>query len=153
MVNERLVKIDAQFKVITEAIDEALKAKKDSLIKMYQKDPRISGNVALMMENFNGLDLEEIFRFGIVEGTLNTPKTDARKIDHCGPFSTNSMNVSYLDDRRSIKYLGGVQGFCFLNHRTIDKNSLLKWSIQVPKFKYTIGIVTLTRLYSQGMKL
>ena len=48
MVNNRLEKVNDQFEAMSEAINKALEVKKEALVRMYRKDPRISRDDAVL---------------------------------------------------------------------------------------------------------
>ena len=61
----------------------------------------------------------------------------------CQSFSDDNKNVTVSNGKRSVKYNGDGydDGYCFLKHEKIKKDQILKWSLRVPKSKYTIGMV------------
>ena len=128
MVNNRTVEVDDQFSAMSEAINKALEVKKEALMKIYRTDPRISRDDAVltlnkMIEDFNAVCLNN-------------------QTEHCKTFSDRNKNVIVSSCRRSVHFVGRGPGYCFLNHQRTRNDTLLKWTLRVPRFNYFIGIVT-----------
>ena len=120
-LKNRLTKLDDQFATL----NEILNLKKEALIKLYRKNPRNSHD-----ETFLRLQ-------AFIEAFDPTNQAVV-----CDRFSDDNENVIVSSCKRSVKFYKNKNGYCFLNHPKIEKNQILKWSLQVPKFKYSvIGMV------------
>ena len=127
-MNNRLERVDNQFKAMSEKINNALEVKKETLVKMYRKDPRISrvdavSSLNKMIDDFNAICLNN-------------------QSERCVNFSDRNRNVTVSSCGRSVLYDGRGPGYCFLNHQRTRNDTLLKWTLRVPRFNYFIGIVT-----------
>ena len=128
-MNNRLEKVDDQFEAMSEAINKALEVKKEALVKMYRKDPRISRDDAVsslnkMIEDFNDICIK-------------------KQIVHCENFSYyHNENVEVSSCKESIRYMGRGRGYCFLDHQRAGNDTILKWKLRIPRFNYFVGKVT-----------
>ena len=70
------------------------------------------------------------------------PRSESKQTIVCQSFSDDNYGVMVSNLKRSVKS-NGLLGYCFLNHRKLQKNQILKWSLRVPKFKFPgwIGMV------------
>ena len=121
MVKNRSEKVVDQFKAMSEALNKALEAKEEALLKMYRKDPRISRDDAVSTLN----KMIEDFKATCI--SLQTMQ--------CENFSDDNENVNVSSCKRSVQYIGHDRGYCFLNHQKTGNDTLLKWTLRVPRFE------------------
>ena len=130
-MKKRSENIDDQFKAMHETINKALEVKKEALMKMYRKDPRISRDDAVLTLN------------KMIEG-FNATCINTQTV-YCESFSDHSENVVISSSKRSLTYFGHGSweswGYCFLKHPKTGNDTLLKWTLQVPSLNCFIGIV------------
>ena len=127
-MNNRLEKVNDQFEAMSEAFNKALEVKKEALVKMYRNDPRISRDDAVMTLNKMIEDFNEI--------CINNQTV------YCKNFSArNKNNVVVTKCKRSVQFMGRGTGYCFLDHPKTGKDTLLKWTIQVPRSNVYTGKV------------
>ena len=127
-MNNRLETVDNQFEAMSESINKALEAKKEALVKMYRKDPRVSRDDAVsslnkIIEEFNDICI-------------------TKQIVHCENFSYNNKNVEVSGCQGKIRYIGRGRGYCFLDHPRTGNDTILKWKLRIPRFNYLVGKVT-----------
>ena len=157
--NDQLKNIDDQFKTIAAALNNVLDIKKNAVIDMHRKDPRITRHdtfrtMQKMIDNFDAINLEDLNRFEIADSSnaetlsqletiTNTTKTGSKQIAHCRKFSNDKHNVYVCRCERFVDYMGGHHwAYTFLKHPRKIKNKVLKWTLQVPTFNYYVGKVT-----------
>ena len=147
--NDRLKNIDDQFKTISVAFNEILNAKKNAVIEMHRKDPRITRHdvfvsMQKIIDNFYSMNLEEV-QLENNETITNTVNTDSKRSGYCRKFSDNNLNVFICSCNRFVNYMGGYNwGYIFLKHPRYNpkiNNKVLKWTLQVPRFNCYIGKV------------
>jgi len=110
-----------------------LKQKKNAFIQIFRKDPRVSRekeilSLVKLIEDFDPINPKEEPEF---ENTFRTVI--------CERFSNHNENVILSSCERSLK-LKSEDGnkrrsHCFLNVPKIEENQILKWTIEVPKFR------------------
>ena len=153
-LNDELAKLDDQFKII----NDILTAKKEAFIKMYQKNPWVSQKTAVerlqkTLESFDPMSAMEIRRLGAGETVNTSPITQSKQTIICDRFSDDNYNVTVSNGKQSVRGNDEYDdeyddvGYCFLDHPKMQKNQILKWSLRVPKFKYSgfLGIVTIPK--------
>ena len=139
-VNNQLVKLDDQFI----ELDEEMKIKKETIIEMYRKDPRVSRDEEVLslkqrIINFNPMIERDIPSLESVEIPTSTEK---RRIIVCQNFSDENHNVIVSKGGRSVRSKNkSCNGYCFVNHPKIGQNQIIKWSLRVSKLRGAIGIV------------
>lgn len=154
-LNERLAKLDAEFS----AINDVLKTKKEAFIEMYRKDPRKSHDKAVsrfreyvgVFNPTNSTDTEDVPDLENVD-TVETHNKETKQSIVCNSFSDDNEGVTVSSCKRSVKVKTGSDwdtwGYCFLNHPKLKKNQILKWTVRVPKYQYSIGmVIVLETLY------
>ena len=139
ILNDRSAKLDDQFS----AINDVLKTKKEFFMEMYRKDPRKSHEKAVTrfreyIEAFNPTNPEELPELETVE---NPSIMEFKQTILCNRFSNENKNVTLSSSKQSVKGKARTWGYCFLNHPSIQKNQILRWSVRVPKFRYFLGMV------------
>ena len=99
------------------------------------------------LESFNPMKPMEIPELKAVETVETVPITEGKQTIICDSFSDDNFNVTVSNGKRSVTGNAGYRGYCFLNHEKIKKDQILKWSLRVPKFKYSgfLGIVTIPK--------
>ena len=123
-LDDQFSEIDAEIRKVT----ESLQVKKEAFVKMYQKDPRISHDVAILRLKKAITDIIVINSEPTSE-LAYTPTIERKQIVHCESFSLDrNRNVNVSLDMQSVEYPGGgfdrPGGHCFLFHPKID-NKLL----------------------------
>ena len=80
---------------------------------------------------------------GAVETVQPKPVTERKQTIVCQSFSNDNYRVTFSNKKRSVKNTVASHGpgYCFLNHEKIKKDQILKWSLRVPKFYGTVGMV------------
>ena len=143
-LENRLTKLDEQFATL----NEILKMKKEAFTKLYRKDPRKSHDETFMRlqafnEAFDPTHQEEVPELEAVDTVKTMPIVGTKQIVICDRFSDDNDNVTVSSCKRSVKIDTYGNGYCFLSHPKIGKNQILKWSLRVPKFKYStiLGMV------------
>ena len=152
LVNSQLKKLDDQFSEIDAEIrkvTESLQVKKEAFVKMYQKDPRISHDVAILRLKKAITDIIVINSEPTSE-LAYTPTIERKQIVHCKNFCldrNHNVSIKFSFDMQSVQYPRSRYerwGYCFINHPKINNNTVLTWSIRVPMFNGYIGIVIIT---------
>ena len=100
--------------------------------------------------NRGGVSAKNEPLIGAVETVQPASVVESKQTIVCQSFSDDNKYVTVSNDKRSVKHNAGsgyVWGYCFLNHEKIKKDQILKWSLRVPKFKYSgfLGIVTIPK--------
>ena len=138
-LDDQLMKLDDQFAVI----NDILKAKKEAFIILYRTNPWVSQDEAVerlreTLGSFNPMNPREIPELEAVKTVEAAPKTESKQTIICDSFSDDNYKVTVSNGKRSVKRNSAGWGYCFLNHEKIKKDQILKWSLRVPKSKYTV---------------
>ena len=139
-LNNQLVKLDDQFI----ELDEEMKIKKETIVEMYRKDPRVSRDEDVLslkqrIIDFNPMNARDIPSLESVEIPIST---DKKQIIVCQSFSDKNQNVIVTKGGRSVSSMNkSCNGYCFVNHPKIGQNQIIKWNLRVSKLRGAIGIV------------
>ena len=163
-LTEQLTKLDEQF----DAINVELKAKKEIFIEMYQKDPRISYDEAVLslhkiiqdFDPFNPPKIQGKKNVETIEESTQTVMLSVKVTSGNAVISESDKDVDQSSDRDSdtrvrripviLKFTDKCKlgsGYYFFNHPKIEKSfngkNVLRWNVRVPKFNryYHIGMV------------
>ena len=93
-LNNQLVKLDDQFI----ELDEEMKIRKETIVEMYRKDPRVSRDEEVLslkqrLIDFNPMNARDIPSLESVEIPTRTESVQKRQIISCQSFSDENQNV------------------------------------------------------------
>ena len=87
-----------------------------------------------------GLSTKEQPSIGAAKTVGTASLIESKQTLVCESFSDDNYYVTVSSCKRSVN--GRLYSYCFLNHPTIKKNQILKWSLRIPKFRSgLIGMV------------
>ena len=127
-LNNQLAKLDDQFI----ELDEEMKIKKETIVEMYRKDPRVSRDEEVLslkqrLIDFNPMNARDIPSLESVEIPTSTESVPKRQIIICQSFSDENQNVIVSKGGRSVSSKNkSCNGYCFLNHPKIGQNQIIK---------------------------
>ena len=121
-----------------------MKIKKETIVEMYRKDPRVSRDEEVLSLKQRIIDFNPMHARNIpsLESVGIPTSTEKRQIIVCRSFSDENHNVIVSKGGRSVSSKNkSCNGYCFLNHPKIGQNQIVKWSLGVSKLRGAIGIV------------
>ena len=142
MLNDQLEKLDHQFI----ELDEEMKIKKEAIVEMYRKDPRVSRDEQVLslkqrIIDFNPMNARDVPSLESLE--IPTSTENIRTIV-CKNFSNyDNENVIISSCMRSASSMGvnGGNGYSFLYHPKMENNQIMKWTLRVSKIQGATGMV------------
>ena len=115
---------------------ELIKIEQTKRIETLERDLKVANS------NRRGLSAKNESLIGAVETVQPASVMERKQTIVCQSFSDDNKNVTFSNGKRSVKRKDFGWSYCFLNHPKMQKDQILKWSLRVPKFKYSsVGMV------------
>ena len=113
---------------------ERINTEQSEKIKKLERDLKVAN------PKRGGLSTKEQPSIGAAKTVGTASLIESKQTLVCESFSDDNYYVTVSSCKRSVN--GRLYSYCFLNHPTIKKNQILKWSLRIPKFRSgLIGMV------------